>query len=89
MLLVCLTCRKHWNLRRGQKRTESCPACRHEHLSSALRMAWKRRRLRARIDKLPAVPYLAVDLAQLIRDVDAASERALQALSSVTLPEKS
>jgi hypothetical protein len=53
-----------------------------------MELVWKRRRIEARTEPLPdADPTPPDTLAQLIRDVDAASAKALKAISSITLPD--
>lgn len=83
--LICLSCHRRWTPDRGKKRTESCPSCRREHLSSAQIRGWARRRSRAHTEALPdAGPILPDTLAQLMREADLASERALQAALSIS-----
>lgn len=83
--LICASCGKHWTLKKGQPRTESCPGCRHRHLSSAARRAWDRRH------RLGAPPVaieepgtnLPDTLENLMRAADAASAKALEAALSI------
>ena len=90
MELVCASCQRRWTPKKGRRRFNSCPECRHESFSSAMRRSWKRRAVAARVEALPDTPATTplAPLDQLIRDVDAASAKALKALQSVTLPTK-
>jgi hypothetical protein len=85
MKLVCASCHRHWTPKRRQKRTDSCPACRHLHLSEAQRRVWHRRRLLAPTGPVPEPgPYLAADLDRLMAEADRAAAKALEAALSIT-----
>ena len=86
MKLICASCRRHWTPKKGGKRTESCPGCRHRNLSSAIGRAWDRRkRLAAPAAALPEDGPDAPDtLAELMRAADLASAKALNAALAVT-----
>ena len=78
MRLICASCHRRWKLKPGAKRSGSCPGCEHEHRRSGQFRAWKLRRLRASPQAVPdAGARSAEDLARLIREADAASERPL------------
>ena len=85
MKLICASCRRRWTPEKDQPRTESCPRCRHRNLSSAITRAWDRRkRLGPRTEALPdAGPDPPDTLAELIRQADAASAKALAAALSI------
>ena len=84
--LICSSCHRHWTLKPRQKRTEACPRCRREHLSSAQIRAWdRRRRLEPRTGAVEETgPYLADSLARLMREADLASAKALAAALSIS-----
>ena len=85
MRLICASCHRRWTPMPGRKRTESCPACRKFHLSSAVERAWQRKRLRARTEAIDEpVTDLAAPLDQLMREADAASAKALAAALSIS-----
>jgi hypothetical protein len=85
MKLICASCRRRWTPKKGEKRTESCPGCRHRNLSSAILRAWDRRkRLEAPAGAIPADgPDAPGTLEELMRAADLASAKALAAALSV------
>ena len=85
MKLICASCRRRWTPKKGQKRTESCPGCRHRNLSSATVRAWHRRKRfepRPEVDEVPG-PHPPDTLESLMRQADLVSARALEAALSV------
>jgi len=86
MKLVCASCKRRWTPKKGQRRTNACPDCRHRNLSSAISRAWDRRK------RLEAPPVAVEDagpdapdtLENLMRAADAASAKALAAALSIT-----
>ena len=84
MILICASCGQHWTLKKGQKRTNSCPGCRHWHISSAKKRTWERKRLEARPEAVEEPgPDLPDTLESLMRQADLASAKALEAALSI------
>jgi hypothetical protein len=85
MRLICQTCAKAYELPHGRRRWSNCPECRRKAFSRAARRREARRRATdgPPAAALPIGPEGRVDLDALIRDLDAASKRALKAALAV------
>lgn len=86
MKLVCASCKRRWTPKKGQRRTNACPDCRHRNLSSAISRAWDRRK---RLEAPPVAieapaTHPAATLEDLMRAADLASAKALNAALSIT-----